>query len=161
MFSLDPDTTSLPSGEKATDLTPSEWPSSVCSAAPVSVSQSCTVFKHTQPDGSQFSVQAFNIVVSTYAALLIAGGPLFKCPRPRQTLVWPPGYLFLASEESMHFPFQLGVCLATLPTRNRGEVASALKLRKIPTAARGKEEVFDFRDDSVVGVRIIVEQRGI
>jgi hypothetical protein len=39
----EPDTTSLPSGEKATDLTQSEWPLSVCSAAPVVASQSLTV----------------------------------------------------------------------------------------------------------------------
>ena len=33
---------SLPSGEKATVLTSDEWPSSVCSAAPVAASQSRT-----------------------------------------------------------------------------------------------------------------------
>ena len=37
------DATSLPSGEKATELTESEWPSSVCSGAPVAASQSLTV----------------------------------------------------------------------------------------------------------------------
>jgi hypothetical protein len=34
-LSFDPDTTCFRSGKKAIELTPSEWPSSVCSAAPV------------------------------------------------------------------------------------------------------------------------------
>ena len=33
----------LPSGEKATEVTEPEWPSSVCSGAPVAASQSRTV----------------------------------------------------------------------------------------------------------------------
>src|SRR5271154_6773742 len=36
-------TTCLPSGEKATELTEPVWPSSVCSSAPVAASQSRTV----------------------------------------------------------------------------------------------------------------------
>ena len=43
VLSSDADATSLPSGEKATALTELEWPSSVCSAAPVAASQSLTV----------------------------------------------------------------------------------------------------------------------
>ncbi len=39
----DLDMTYLPSGEKATELTKPLWPSSVCSGAPVDVSQSQTV----------------------------------------------------------------------------------------------------------------------
>lgn len=35
--------TSLPFGEKATEMTQAEWPSSICSAAPVIASQSLTV----------------------------------------------------------------------------------------------------------------------
>jgi hypothetical protein len=34
---------SMPSGEKATDQTEPEWPLSVCSRAPIAVSQSCTL----------------------------------------------------------------------------------------------------------------------
>jgi hypothetical protein len=33
ILSYEPDTTCVPSGEKATDVTESVWPSSVCSAA--------------------------------------------------------------------------------------------------------------------------------
>src|SRR2546423_916701 len=43
VLSPDADATSLPSGENATELTESEWPSSVCSAAPVTASQSLIV----------------------------------------------------------------------------------------------------------------------
>src|ERR1700735_1089344 len=43
VLSLDADATSLPSGESATALTQSEWPSSVAHAAPVAESQSLTV----------------------------------------------------------------------------------------------------------------------
>jgi hypothetical protein len=43
MLSLDPDTISLPSSEKTTELTSLEWPSNVCYSAPVVVSQSRTV----------------------------------------------------------------------------------------------------------------------
>ena len=43
VLSDDPDATTLPSGEKATDQTAFEWPLSVCSAVPVTASQSLTV----------------------------------------------------------------------------------------------------------------------
>jgi hypothetical protein len=42
-FDTSRDDNSLPLGEKATDVTQSEWPSSVWSAAPVVASQSRTV----------------------------------------------------------------------------------------------------------------------
>jgi hypothetical protein len=38
------------SGEMATDLTEPEWPSSVCSAAPVAASQSRTVLSPEPPE---------------------------------------------------------------------------------------------------------------
>jgi hypothetical protein len=45
--------TTLPSGEKATDGTESEWPSSVCSAALIIASQSRTVLS---PDSDTTSL---------------------------------------------------------------------------------------------------------
>src|SRR5437764_812929 len=55
--SFEPDTTSLPSGEKASDvtteLTKSEWPSGVCNTAFVPASQSLTVLS-LEPDTTSF-----------------------------------------------------------------------------------------------------------
>jgi hypothetical protein len=47
--SSDPDITYLLLGKKATDLTEPEWPSSICSAAPVTAFQSWTVVS-SEPD---------------------------------------------------------------------------------------------------------------
>jgi hypothetical protein len=49
VLSSEPDTTTLPSGEKVTDVTQSEWPLSVRSGAPVTASQSRTVLS-PEPD---------------------------------------------------------------------------------------------------------------
>ena len=53
VVSRDADATSLPSGENATALTQSEWPSSVRRAAPVAESQSLTVLS---PDADATSL---------------------------------------------------------------------------------------------------------
>ncbi|KFX85880.1 hypothetical protein V490_09351 [Pseudogymnoascus sp. VKM F-3557] len=43
MLSSEPETTCMPSGEKATEVTELKWPSSLWSGPPVITSQSCTV----------------------------------------------------------------------------------------------------------------------
>ena len=58
VLSYEADATTLPSGEKATDVTQFEWPSSVSRAAPVAASQSLTVLSYeadatTLPSGEK------------------------------------------------------------------------------------------------------------
>jgi hypothetical protein len=81
---------SLPSGEKATDLTESKWPSSVCCSAPVTASQSWTVLspepettclpsgekatEKTEPEWPSSVCSAAFQFPCTFGFLLIQGG---------------------------------------------------------------------------------------
>ena len=81
VLSSDADATGLPSGEKATALTQSEWPSSVCSAAPVAASQSLTV---SSSDADATSLpsgeKATALTQSEWPSSVCSAAPV---PRPR------------------------------------------------------------------------------
>jgi hypothetical protein len=61
VMSYEPETTCVPSGEKATDLTPLVWPSSVCSTA---LQCSCTLGFLSIQGGTLFSNVCRIILVS-------------------------------------------------------------------------------------------------
>ena len=101
VLSCDPDTMYLLSGEKATEISLLEWPSSVCSAAPVTASQSRTVLsydpettclpsgeKATEVTGFQWPSSVCSAALQsacTFGFLWIHGG-IYSSNRLRTTL---------------------------------------------------------------------------
>src|SRR5207248_148889 len=77
VLSHEPDATSLPSGENATDVTQRKWPSSVCSGAPVTASQSLTVWSH-EPDATSLpsGENATDVTRCEWPSSVCSGAPV-------------------------------------------------------------------------------------
>src|ERR1700721_676099 len=69
--------TSLPSAEKATELTQPQWPSSVCSGAPVAASQSLTVWAR-EPDATSLpsAEKATEVTEPQWPLSVCSGAPV-------------------------------------------------------------------------------------
>ena len=69
--------TSLPSAEKATELTELQWPSGVCSGAPVAASQSLTVWS-CEPDATSLpsAEKATEVTRSRWPSSVCSGAPV-------------------------------------------------------------------------------------
>jgi hypothetical protein len=76
----------LPSGENATELTGPEWPSSVCSAAPVPASQSLTVWSG-EPDATSLpsGENATELTQSEWPLSVCSAAPV---PASQSLTVW-------------------------------------------------------------------------
>src|SRR2546429_9409435 len=88
VLSYDADATSLPSGENATAQTALEWPSSVCSGAPVADSQILTVLSSDADATSLPSGEnATAMTQSEWPSSVCSGAPHVIC-RFRSLLIY-------------------------------------------------------------------------